>query len=85
MTLDDIAEIRAGIAQALGSLKQQPSVIDDIGLHARMLREIKKHGSMAAAARAWGVPRQEVFAVLNSDRTCPPRLLAKLVDSRHGS
>lgn len=75
LDLDDVDEIRLGIAQALGSLRQQPGVIDDLGLFARMNREIAKHGGQAAAARAWGVPRQEVFAVLNSDRTCPPRLL----------
>ncbi len=70
--------IRAAIAQALGSLRQQPGFIDDIGLHARLNREIAKHGSQAAAARAWGLSRQELHAALSGTRPVPPRILSAI-------
>lgn len=74
----DIDQLRHDVAMALAAIQQQPGVIDDIGLHARLRREIEKHGSMAAAARAWGIDRQIVFAVMNADRACPPSILAAI-------
>jgi hypothetical protein len=74
----DIDQLRRDVSMALAAIQQQPGVFDDIGLHARLRREIEKHGSMAAAARAWGIDRQVVVAVMNADRACPPSILAAI-------
>lgn len=74
----DIGQLRHDVSQALAAIQQQPGVIDDLGLHARLRREIEKHGSMAAAARAWGIDRQTLFAVMNADRACPPSILSAI-------
>lgn len=46
-----------------------------------LMRELEAGATIAqlsAAAGAWGVPRQTLFAVVNGDRPCPPRILAAL-------
>lgn len=48
---------------------------DDITLHARLNREIAKHGTAAAAARAWGVTRQTVYAAQAGPKPCAPAIL----------
>lgn len=78
LQLDDVETMRAEIQRGLASLRQQPGVIDEIGLYARLNREIAKHGSIAAAAAAWGVAKQTVFCVLNADRPCTPDILRHL-------
>jgi len=78
LKLDDLDAVRAEISRGLASLQQQPDVLDDFTLHARMNREIAKHGSLGAAAKAWGVTKQTIFCVLNADRPCPPAILRHL-------
>ena len=73
--LDDIDSMRVEIAAALNALKQQPSVYNDLTLHPRLMREIAKSPSAAAAAKAWGVTRQTLFAAANGDKPVPPSIL----------
>ena len=75
LVLDDIDAIRPLLMSALGSLKQQPGTIDDLGLHARLTHEIKKHDSMSAAARAWGVSKQTLYNALSGNIPVPPKIL----------
>lgn len=63
-------------ARAFGS--NSIPTINDLQLHARLAKAIKEHGSMSAAARAWGVKRQTVFGVMNDDTACPPAILRHL-------
>jgi hypothetical protein len=72
---DDINAVRFEIMSALGSLRQQPGVVHDLQLHARIEREIRKFDSAAAAARAWGVPKQTLHAVRCGERPCPGVIL----------
>lgn len=73
-------EIRTAIqdldARAYGS--NAIPTINSLQLHARLSKAIKEHGSMSAAARAWGVKRQTVFGVMNGDTACPPAILRHL-------
>ena len=72
------AALRDEIRRGLDSLRQQPGTIDDIGLHARLTREIARLGGQAVAARAWGMSRQEVHAALSGTRPVPPRILSAI-------
>lgn len=76
-TLDDIDSMRVEIAAALNALKQQPSIYNDLTLHPRLMREIAKFPSAAAAAKAWGVTRQTLHAAVNGtgDKPVPPAIL----------
>ncbi|WEJ32739.1 hypothetical protein [Devosia sp. SD17-2] len=74
----DVRDLQHEIRSALNSLRQGPPVINDLQLHARLNREIAKHGSMSKAAADWGVPRQTLHAVVNGDRPCPPVILAAI-------
>jgi hypothetical protein len=77
LQLDDIAEIRAGIAQALGSLRQSPRVLNGPEVSGMVNRAIRTQfdGNAAAAARAWGTSRQSLFSFLAGERPCPPPVL----------
>lgn len=74
---DDIDSMRVEIASALNALKQQPSVYNDLTLHPRLMREIAKFPTAAAAAKAWGISRQTLHAAVNGtgDKPVPPSIL----------
>lgn len=63
-------------ARAYG--RNEPDLINDLQLHARLSKAIKAAGSMSSAARLWGVKRQTVHATLNGDMSCPPAILKHL-------
>lgn len=79
-TLDDIDSMRVEIAAALNALKQQPAIYNDVTLHPRLMREIAKFPSAAAAAKAWGISRQTLHAAVNgtSDKPVPPSILRNI-------
>lgn len=76
--LDDIDTMRFEIRAALGSLKQQPSVLNDLDVHARIEAKVRAFDSAAQAAIAMGVPKQTLHAVRNGDRPPPPAILRAL-------
>lgn len=80
ITLDDIDSVRVEIAAALNTLKQQPTVYNDLTLHPRLMREIAKFPSAAAAAKAWGVTRQTLHAAVTGagGKPVPPAILRKI-------
>ena len=76
----DIDSMRVEINAALNALKQQPSVYNDLTLHPRLMREIAKFPSAAAAAKAWGISRQTLHAAVTGagGKPVPPAILRKI-------
>lgn len=70
-----VRDVRADLVEALQSLKQQPPLHDVIEVFRRINAAVAKHGSIAAAAREFGVQKQVLHSVLNADRACPPAVL----------
>lgn len=74
----DVRDLQHDIRTALDSLRQQQPLLHDLDVHRKLMKAIGRFDSMSAAAAAWGVPRQTLFAVVNGDRPAPPRVLAAL-------
>ena len=70
-----IRDVRDDLARALASLRQQQPTFDDLEVFRRINAAVAKHGSIAAAARHFGVHKQSLHAVLNADRACPQPVL----------
>lgn len=69
---DELTELFDG---AIASLKQQPPQFDDIEVFRRINAAVARTGSIAAAAREFGVHKQTLHSILNADRACPPPVL----------
>lgn len=74
----DMAMMTLEIMSALGSLKQQPGVIDDAKLHFKIETYVAKFDSAAQAAKALGVHKQTLHAVRHGFIACPPSILSAL-------
>lgn len=71
-------QIRAVLAAALASLKQQPVQMTQADLAKRMLAEVKEAGSETALAKRMGITRQSVSDVLSGRREAGPAILGYL-------
>jgi DNA-binding phage protein len=69
------SEMQDEFERAINSLRQQQPQYDDLEVFRRINAAVARHGSIAAAARHFGVHKQSLFAALNSDRACPPAVL----------
>ena len=79
-TASDIDSIRIEITAALNALRQQPATYNDLTLHPRLMREIAKFPTAAAAAKALGVTRQTLHAAVNGagGKPVPPSILRRI-------
>lgn len=77
VTASDIDSMKLEIASALNALKQQPVVYNDLTLHPKLMREIAKFPTAAAAAKAWGISRQTLHAAVTGagGKPVPPAIL----------
>lgn len=76
----DFEGLRVDIKTALQSLRQQPAIYNDVTLHPKLMREIAKFPTAAAAAKAWGISRQTLHAAVNGagGKPVPPSILRNI-------
>lgn len=76
----DFEGLRVDIKTALDSLRQQPAIYNDLTLHPKLLKEIAKFPTAAAAAKAWGISRQTLHAALTGagGKPVPPSILRNI-------
>lgn len=60
--------VREEIERALTSLRQGPKVIDDLGVHALLRKEIARVGSVAELARRMGITKQSLHDVYSAKK-----------------
>lgn len=76
----DLDQLRVDVAMALAAIQQQPGVLNAAEVSGLVNKAIRTRfdGNMAAAARAWCIPKQSLHSFLNGDRCCPPAVLDAL-------
>lgn len=71
-------EIRLELIAGLNSLRQGPSMIHALQLHAKLTEAVDAAGSEAALARSMGVTRQYLHAVRSGHKPPGPAVLRHL-------
>ncbi len=71
-------ELRLELIAGLNSLRQGPSMIHALELHAKLTRAVDAAGSEAALAKVMGVTRQYLNAVRSGHKPAGPAVLRHL-------
>lgn len=71
-------EIRNTLTSALSAHRQRRPQFDALGLHRRLMEEVRAAGSESELARRMGISRQSLSDVLNDRRVPGPAVLGYL-------
>ncbi|SDG83765.1 hypothetical protein SAMN04487974_109126 [Pelagibacterium luteolum] len=77
-------ELGSEFERALATLRQGPKVLDDLGVHAMLRKEIEKVGSVAELARRMNVTRQSLHDVYSGKKGPGPAVLGYFNLNRMG-